>query len=105
MWSYVVRRFAQALVILFIITFLCFFLTYKASDPMAEYANRPNITDADRARIRERLGLDQPLPIQYVKWLNLAAHGDLGNSFFSQQPVLLMIKQRLPMTLILMSTA
>jgi len=105
MWSYLVRRFAQALVILFIITFICFFLTYKASDPMAEYANRPNITEADRARIRERLGLDQPLPIQYVKWLTLALQGDLGNSFFSQQPVLLMIKQRLPMTLILMSTA
>ena len=105
MWSYLVRRFSQALIILFIITFLCFFLTYKASDPMAEYANRPNITDADREAIRKRLGLDQPLPIQYVKWLNLAVHGDLGDSFFSHQPVLLLIKQRLPMTLILMTTA
>src|ERR1043165_5623381 len=105
MWSYIVRRFAQALIILFIITFLCFFLTYKASDPMAEYANRPNITEADREAIRQRLGLDQPLPIQYVKWLNLAVHGDLGDSFFSHQPVLKLIQQRLPMTLTLMVTA
>ena len=105
MWAYIVRRLAQALVILFVITFLCFFLTYKASDPMAEYANRPNMTEADRTRIRQKLGLDQPLPIQYVKWLSVALQGDLGDSFFSHQPVLLLIKQRLPMTLILMSTA
>jgi peptide/nickel transport system permease protein len=45
------------------------------------------------------------MPIQYVKWLGLAAQGDLGQSFFSHQPVLLMIQQRLPMTLILMFTA
>ena len=105
MWAYTVRRLGQALIILFVITFLCFFLTYKASDPMAEYANKPNITEADRAAIRKRLGLDQPLPVQYVKWLGLALQGDLGESFFSHQPVLLMIQQRLPMTLILMGTA
>ncbi len=105
MWSYIIRRFAQAILILFIITMLCFVLTRLSSDPMAEYANRPNMTAADRAEIRARLGLDQPMPVQYVKWLNLAVHGDLGHSFFSHQPVLLMIQQRLPLTLILMGTA
>jgi len=49
--------------------------------------------------------LDQPLPIQYVKWLGLALHGNLGDSFFSRQPVLLLIEQRLPLTLELMVTA
>ena len=43
--------------------------------------------------------------MQYVKWLGLALQGDLGTSFFSHQPVLLLIQQRLPMTLILMGTA
>jgi len=105
MWSYLIRRLAQAFLILFIITMLCFILTRLSSDPMAEYANRPNMTDADRAAIRRRLGLDQPIPIQYIKWLAVAAQGDLGDSFFSHQPVLLMIEQRLPMTLILMGTA
>ncbi|HUH98078.1 MAG TPA: ABC transporter permease [Anaerolineales bacterium] len=105
MWSYIVRRLAQAFLILFIITMLCFILTRLSSDPMAEYANRPNMTEADRQAIRVRLGLDQPIPIQYIKWLGLALQGDLGSSFFSHQPVLLMIKQRLPMTLILMGTA
>ena len=105
MWSYLVRRLAQAFLILFIITMLCFTLTRLSSDPMAEYATRSNMTEADRQVIRQRLGLDQPLPIQYVKWLGLALQGDLGSSFFSHQPVLLMISQRLPMTLILMGTA
>ena len=105
MWAYLVRRLAQAFLILFIITMLCFILTRLSSDPMAEYANKPGMTTADRQAMRERLGLDQPIPIQYVKWLGLAFQGDLGTSFFSHQPVLLMIQQRLPMTLILMVTA
>ena len=105
MWSYIARRLAQAVLILFIITMLCFVLTRLSSDPMAEYANRPSLTEADREAIRERLGLNQPIPVQYIKWLGVALQGDLGQSFFSHQPVLLMIQQRLPMTLILMVTA
>jgi len=72
---------------------------------MAEYATRPNMTEADREAIRARLGLDQPIAVQYFKWLGVAAQGDLGTSFFSHQPVTLMIAQRLPLTLILMGTA
>jgi len=105
MWSYLVRRLAQAILILFIITMLCFALTRLSSDPMSQYALKPNMTEADRAEIRARLGLDQPMPIQYVKWLGLALAGDLGYSFFSHQSVLLLIQQRLPMTLTLMITA
>ncbi len=105
MWAYIVRRIAQALLILFIITMLCFVLTRLSSDPMSQYANKPGITAADRAAIAKSLGLDQPMPVQYVKWLALAAQGNLGNSFFSKQPVLQMIEQRLPLTLVLMGTA
>src|SRR5512136_832687 len=105
MWAYLVRRLLQAFVILFIITMLCFILTRLSSDPMAQYANKPGITAADRAAIAKSLGLDQPLPVQYLRWLGLAMQGNLGNSFFSKQPVLTMIGQRLPMTLVLMITA
>src|SRR5689334_11997192 len=105
MWAYLVRRLAQAMFILFIITMLCFILTRLSSDPMSEYANKPGITAADREVIRQRLGLDQPMPVQYVRWLGLVLQGNLGYSFFSKQPVLLMIQQRLPMTLILMVTS
>jgi peptide/nickel transport system permease protein len=105
MWSYLIRRILQGFLILLIITLLCFILTRLSSDPMSQYANRPNMTEADREAIRQRLGLDQPIVIQYFKWLGVAAQGDLGTSFFSHQPVILMISQRLPLTLILMGTA
>jgi len=105
MWTYISRRLLQAVVILFIITFVCFLLTHFSADPMSQYANKQGMTAADRAAIYHNLGLDQSLPVQYVKWLWLALHGNLGDSFFSRQPVLLLISQRLPLTLILMSTA
>ncbi len=105
MWSYLARRFVQAIFILFIITLLCFVLTRLSSDPMAQYATNPHMTMADRAALAHNLGLDQPMPIQYLKWLGLALQGNLGQSFFSHQPVMQMIEQRLPMTLILMGTA
>ena len=105
MWAYMARRIIQALITLLFITVVCFTLTRLSADPMAQYANRPGITAADKERIRKQLGLDRPLPIQYVSWLRMALQGDLGNSFFSKQPVLDLIKQRLPMTLILMFTA
>jgi len=72
---------------------------------MSQYATKQGMTQADRDALKHSLGLDQPVPIQYVKWLGLALQGNLGSSFFSHQPVLKMIQQRLPMTLILMTTA
>lgn len=105
MWSYIVRRAIQALFTLLIITVLCFILTRLSADPLAQYAANPNMSGADRAALRERLGLNQPIPVQYLKWLGLAVQGNLGFSFFSKQPVALMISQRLPNTLVLMITA
>jgi len=105
MWSYLARRLVQALFTLLIITVLCFILTRLSADPLAQYATNPNMSPADRAALRERLGLNRPLPVQYLRWLGLAVQGELGNSFFSKQPVSLMIAQRLPMTIVLMVTA
>lgn len=105
MWAYIIRRIAQGLFILFIVTGACFLLTRLSSDPMAQYSTVQRMSEQDRARIREKLGLDQPLYIQYVRWLGLALEGDLGQSLFSKQPVAQLIRERLPMTLILMITA
>jgi peptide/nickel transport system permease protein len=104
-WSYIARRAIQALFTLFIITIVCFLLTRFSADPLAQYATNPNMSAADRAALRERLGLNQPLPVQYLKWIGLVVQGDFGQSFFSKQPVLGMIAQRLPLTLTLMITA
>lgn len=105
MWSYIARRAVQALITLVIITVLCFVLTRLSADPMAQYATSARMSTADREALRERLGLNDPMPVQYLKWLGLAVQGELGSSFFSKQPVSEMIAQRLPNTLILMITA
>ena len=105
MWSYLARRLIQALFTLMIITMICFTLTRLSADPLAQYAENPNMTAADKAALRERLGLNQPLPVQYFKWIGLVLQGDLGNSFFSKLPVGEMITQRLPLTLELTVTA
>src|SRR5689334_15905004 len=126
MWNYAVRRVAQALLILIIITLACFLLTRLSSDPMAQYALKQGMTTADRDRLRHSMGLDitippawihwmglpanveasviekSGLPVQYVIWLGLALQGNLGQSLFSHQSVALLLSQRLPMTLILM---
>jgi peptide/nickel transport system permease protein len=105
MWTYILRRVFQALFTLLIITVLCFLLTRFSGDPMAQYATNPRMSAEDREALRERLGLNDPVYVQYFKWLGLALQGDLGNSFFSRQPVSDMIGQRLPNTLVLMFTA
>jgi peptide/nickel transport system permease protein len=105
MWSYLARRLIQALFTLLIITMICFTLTRLSADPLAQYATNPNMSAADRAALRTRLGLDAPLPVQYIKWIGLVVHGDLGRSFFSKLPVAEMIGQRLPQTLKLTVTA
>ncbi len=105
MWTYIIRRVIQAIFILLIITIVVFLLTHFSSDPMSQYANRQGMTAADRAALAHSLGLDQPLPVQYIKWLGLALQGNLGVSFFSRQPVMTLLMQRLPMTLILMGTS
>ena len=129
MWSYLFRRLIQATFTLLIITMLCWVLTRLSADPMSQYANKQGLSQADKDRIRHELGLDRTIPvewvswmglpsetekkivdasgwpIQYASWLGLALKGELGNSFFSRQPVLTMILQRLPMTLVLMLAA
>lgn len=54
---------------------------------------------------RERLGVDQPVPVQYVRWLGAALSGDLGISFSTTRPVAEMILERLPATVELMASA
>lgn len=104
MTTYIIRRLIQGVFILMIITTVSFGLTRLSSDPMAQYT-LGRVSAADRERIRKNLGLDQPLPVQYFKWLSLAVRGDFGYSITNRQPVSELIMQRLPQTLVLMVTA
>ena len=105
MVAYIVRRLIQGAVILMIISFVGFILTRLSGDPLAQYTNNPRISAADKARIAKELGVDQPLPAQYLGWLGKAVRLDFGYSFTTREPVIKRIAERLPNTLILMITA
>jgi peptide/nickel transport system permease protein len=64
-----------------------------------------NVTAADLARIERELGLDQPIFVQFANWLTRFVQGDWGTSFVARRPVLEMILERLPNTLLLMAAA
>jgi peptide/nickel transport system permease protein len=70
--------------------------------PLAQAERNPNVTPEQLAALRVRLGLDQPLPIQYVKWLKaFVLEGDWGYSIKFRRPVAEMIWERVPATLLL----
>ena len=65
----------------------------------------PEATAERVAQLRGELGLDEPLPLQYVRWLGRVLQGDLGNSLWSKRPVLAELLPKLQATIILMATA
>jgi len=94
------RRFLVTLSTLLAISLVLFIVVALApGDPLSDFAGNPAITAQVRENIRKSLGLDQPLPIRYFKWLWAFIHGNLGYSFSSRVPVLDLIFQRLPATL------
>lgn len=93
------RRLLASLLVLGLVSVLAFSLVQLVpGDPAVTLAG-DNPSDAQVASIRAKLGLDQPLLVQYVNWLGSAVTGDFGASLFSSQPVGEAIVQRLPATL------
>jgi peptide/nickel transport system permease protein len=99
--AYIIRRlFATLPVMAVVALFVFFLLRFAPGDPAAIIAG-DLATPEDVAKIRTKLGLDQPLPVQFFTWVGQLAHGDLGNSIFSAHPVSELIAQRLEPTLTL----
>lgn len=107
MLRFVFQRLGKAIVILFCITVLNFFLIHSApGDPAAIMAGEAGETDAVfLQQLRERFGLDKPIHVQLWFYLSSVAQLDLGYSYRQQLPVLDLIADRLPATLILSITA
>ena len=101
MWTLVARRVFQAIPVLFGISVITFVLIYYLpADPARMYAG-PSATVETVARIRSELGLDQPLWVQYTRYLERGLRGDLGFSYRKQIAVTELIFSRLPYTLAL----
>ena len=94
-------RLVRLVATLFAVSLLTFLLgSLLPGDPVN--AILPPDAPRDQAtveRIRDELGLDDPLPVRYANWLGDAIQGDLGYSYITDQPVIDTIKQRLPITL------
>src|SRR5438094_627770 len=101
MGRFIARRLVQAIPTLFGIMLLTFLLTrLSPSDPVQlMVAGNFDITVEDKANLRHSLGLDDPLPLQFVHWLGSAITLDLGNSFYYHRPVTQLIWERLPNTI------
>jgi len=107
MTGYVVRRLLQMIPLLLGITVILFGVIQAApGGPEAALLESDRFIDpAVIEAYRERLGVDQPVPVQYAKWISAAARGDLGVSFSTTRPVTEMIFERLPATLELMGAS
>jgi peptide/nickel transport system permease protein len=91
---------------LLVISFVLFaILSLAPGDPLAQFAANPAVPPEVRDNIRRSLGLDDPWPIRYVKWLVALAHGDWGFSFGSRIPVWDLLKLRIPSTLAVVGVA
>lgn len=105
MTGYILKRTLQAIPILLGASTLIFFLMHAApGDPTSIYI-RPDIDPIVIEQMRKNLGLDQPVHVQYVRWLSSFAQGDFGFSFSQKRPIIDIIKDTLPNTLLLSSVA
>lgn len=98
MADYVARRLAQVVPTLFAVSLAVFLLIrFVPGDPARVYAGE-NATQHQVDTIRRDLGLDRPLPVQYVIWLRKLAQGDLGVSYHNRFPVRELVAQKLAAT-------
>ena len=124
MTRYIIRRLLQAIPLVVLISLIVFALANAMGDPLASFGGRSRIRSSDRERLTRQLGLDKPIIVQYAVWLigndwmqidadgdgvmdsvgtrRGVLRGDLGKSFMEKRPVLDMIRERLPNTLLLM---
>lgn len=106
MFKYVIRRILEAIPLVFLVTIIAFgIINLAPGDPVNMFINPETASSVDVEMIRKSLGLDQPMPVRYVKWLGKVLQGDLGNSFQHSEPVTAMIMAKLPNTLVLALSA
>lgn len=100
MGTYVIRRFFLMLLTLFGISVLIFTMLRLVPGNIADIVfNAAGMIDvAEKAKLEKELGLDRPIPVQYVEWVSGLARGDLGYSYVSEKPAIDEILPRIPIT-------
>lgn len=98
--KYLVKRIFTLIITLFIVSLLAFLAFQVISDPASAMLGT-SATPESLAALREELGLTQPIPVQYFRWLGAFLQGDFGASYSYSMPVADMIGQKLPITALL----
>jgi peptide/nickel transport system permease protein len=102
MRTYALRRILQTIPILFIISILLFLMVRAApGGPLTAARRNPNISKEQIEAMEEKLGLNDPIFVQYGRWLGGMLSGDMGESIKFRRPVSEMISERIPNTLML----
>ena len=105
MRRYLARRLLLLVPVLAGVLIVIFMVLHLSPGDPVEIMLGSQATQEDRARLRADLGLDQPLHVQYVRWLGHVVRGDLGRSLWMKRPVLAEVLGRFKATLILTGTA
>ena len=105
MSRYLVRRLLLLVPVLMGVSVIVFLVLHLAPGDPAEIMLGSQATQADRMRLRADLGLDDPLYLQYGRWVGHVVQGDLGRSLWMRRPVLGEVLTRLKATLLLTATA
>jgi len=100
-FSYIIRRMLATIPVMGVVAIFVFSLLYLSPGDPAVIIAGDTATLDDIARIREKLGLDQPFYVQFGTWVWNLLHGDLGISIFTNLPVMTLIKQRIEPTVAL----
>src|SRR6202011_4722081 len=100
MSKYLLRRVLIMIPVLAGISLVLFtVLALAPGDPFEELATNPNVPPEVRMNLRAQFGLDDPIPVRYLRWFSSMIQGDWGYSFVSRINVGTLIMQRLPTTL------
>ena len=101
MLAYTIRRVLLAIPVMLMVATAVFLLLRLTPGDPAGVILGPEATEERRLALRRELGLEDPLPVQYVRWLGKAVQGDLGRSIFLNKPVTVALAERAQPTLLL----
>jgi len=94
-----VRRVVRLVVVLAGVSLVTFAILHVSGDPVS--LMMPEAPEADRVTLRQAMGFNEPLPVQFARFLANTARGNFGNSFFHRVPALPLVLDRMPTTLLL----
>lgn len=98
MIAFVIRRLVQSVFVMLAVAFIAFSLFNYVGDPISNIVGQ-DTSLADREKLRQDLGLNDPFPVQFARFVSNAVHGEFGMSYQHARPVSDLIVERLPATL------